>query len=538
MIKKILSIIITLCSLLTFAQNPHIFTKYSSMPEKTLEIKQRISEIPYFKPSIQINKTSHVDNSKLKYFPSIFNQQGNSCSQASGIRYIFSYEMNRVRDTDAKLNQNVYSYHYTWNFLNEGTDMGSWYFDGYNLAKDNGVPNISDFSDNTATEKTWMNGYNKYFKAMHNKISDYSKIDASLPDGLTFIKQYLIDHGDESTTGGLLNFSGKTSNWDIIQYSGESNTGYNYAIKNFGDGGDHAMTIAGFDDLIKIDVNSDGIIQDDEIGALIVVNSWGNSWCSNGRVYMPYKLLNKSWWNGGMGNGDHYVYIVNAKDHKPQVTAKVNIKYTSRNDLWIIIGVAKNPNSTVVDKTKTMKILKKMGGDLYMKGGSNEYDKKIEIGLDYSDLIEDIPNATKFFLTIKQSPEGTLGEGLIEKFTIIDYRNSSIPKEYICNNKNVSINSSTSMSVSSETTTGQIDLHKTGKINIFPNPVRSGSIVHINLQNKYYLTKIELLDINGKLIKVDFPENNILIPSNLSKGLYFIKIYESHKTHMQKLLIY
>ena len=124
--KKILSIIITLCSLLTFAQNPHIFTKYSSMPEKTLEIKQRISEIPDFKPSIQISKISHIDNSKLKYFPSIFNQQGNSCSQASGIRYIFSYEMNRVRDTDAKLNQNVYSYHYTWNFLNKGT--GHWYW--------------------------------------------------------------------------------------------------------------------------------------------------------------------------------------------------------------------------------------------------------------------------------------------------------------------------------------------------------------------------------------------------------------------------
>ena len=42
-----------------------------------------------------------VDNSTLKYFPPVFSQLGNSCSQASGVRYVYTYELNRLLDRAA-----------------------------------------------------------------------------------------------------------------------------------------------------------------------------------------------------------------------------------------------------------------------------------------------------------------------------------------------------------------------------------------------------------------------------------------------------
>ena len=45
---------------------------------------------------------SSVDNSKEKYFPPIFSQIGNSCSQASSIGYVFTYEASPWRGGDDK----------------------------------------------------------------------------------------------------------------------------------------------------------------------------------------------------------------------------------------------------------------------------------------------------------------------------------------------------------------------------------------------------------------------------------------------------
>ncbi len=539
--KYFLLLLILNFQLNSIAQDTNIFSRYSSMPEINEDRRKKIELIPDYHPKQQIKdlkSVEFIDNSTLQFFPAIFNQIGNSCSQASGIRYIFSYEINRLRNVNASDSKNVYSYHYTWNFLNEGSNLGTWYYDGYDLVKDNGAPNIIDFPDNSATEKTWMSGYSKYYNAMHNRIESYSKLDAEASGSLDLMKQYLIDHGDGSETGGLINFSGKTENWDIINYSGPSNTGYKYAIRNFGNGGDHAMTIVGFDDDIKVDVNSDGTIQDDEIGAFIIVNSWGSNWCSNGRAYMPYKLLYKSWWNGGMGNGDHYVYMMEVKSHEPTVTAKVNITYTSRNDLWMIIGVADDPNATYTDKTKTMKIFKKLGGDFYMQGGTSNADKQIEIGLDYSELIEKIPDAKKIFLKVKQSPEGELGEGVITSFSILDYRqNQSFPIKYTCTQTNVTIDASIELSVSSVSTRVE-QYSSNSNINIYPNPVNKGGELYIsNLQE---IKQVKLINQHGQVItskNMNSGQTNFVIPSNINTGIYILELVKENNIFFKKIVI-
>ena len=67
-----------------------------------------------------------VDNSLLPYFPPLINQVGGSCAQASYIGYMYTYEMCRLMVWNASESaEHRFSYLYTWNFINDGTDMGS-----------------------------------------------------------------------------------------------------------------------------------------------------------------------------------------------------------------------------------------------------------------------------------------------------------------------------------------------------------------------------------------------------------------------------
>lgn len=87
---------------------------YKAKPLTPEDIARK-QRIPEWQPPTTRAVTSlpeGVNNSTLKYFPAVFNQKGNSCSQASGARYVFTYEVNRMLDRDAKAStENVFSYH-------------------------------------------------------------------------------------------------------------------------------------------------------------------------------------------------------------------------------------------------------------------------------------------------------------------------------------------------------------------------------------------------------------------------------------------
>ena len=55
----------------------------------------------------------------------------------------------------------------------------------------------------------------------------------------------------------------------------------------------HAMTIVGYDDTLKFDLNENGKIEDKEKGAFLVANSWGTEWKrgNKGFIWAPYGVL-------------------------------------------------------------------------------------------------------------------------------------------------------------------------------------------------------------------------------------------------------
>lgn len=396
-----------------------------------------------------------VDNSTLKYFPPVFSQLGNSCSQASGVRYVYTYELNRLLDRAADSPEHIFNYHFTWNYLNEGNDQGSHPELGYNMMKVAGAVTLSDMNDESAatSSTTWMTGYDKYLRAMNYRVKSYSKFTLKTREGIDRLRQYLYNRGEEGEPGGVVTFSCKSSDWKEVTYKGTSVTGLTHMITRPGTDGAHALTIAGYDDTVAYDLNGDGEITEDERGAFIVVNSWGTWWGSEGKCYYPYKYFLLPAAEGGLADLDAEALMVEPEIHTPLVIFRVKLTYTSRNDLYFRLGVAEGDAvspSVILDYP----LMLTQGGDYYMQGnGTLESFKTIEVGLNFTDKLADFQSfrSPKYFLIVRQIGNGKLGEGKINSFSVNDYRTGT---EYACTEKDLPIKGELKLSTSSTIESG------------------------------------------------------------------------------------
>jgi hypothetical protein len=92
------------------------------IPQYTSEYIAKLNLIP----ELQLTQISSqtplavtVDNSTKKYMRTIFYQKDQSCAQAAGVAYTFTYETARLRNTDNKTDTtNYFPTHFTYNFLN------------------------------------------------------------------------------------------------------------------------------------------------------------------------------------------------------------------------------------------------------------------------------------------------------------------------------------------------------------------------------------------------------------------------------------
>lgn len=389
---------------------------------------------------------SHVDNSLNKYFPLTISQIGGSCAMASGVGYVYTYEMNFLLDRDGKKLENNFAYMQMWNYLNEGTGKGSFAPDGWDLIQDNGVAPASIFnikSTDAGAKTQWLSGYDKYFEAMHYRVKSKAKF-VPYPDGykgdfvnvIPSMKQYLFDHANGSKVGGLIVFTAYADPLDCDKnYKGPSETGYKSIIAFFPKTGAHAMCFVGYDDKVEFDINKNGTIEDDEKGAFVAMNSWGANWGDKGRYYVPYKLIKlKKGSEGGTGTGSKNCYIVTPEYRKPKLTFKATISHISRNDIAIKIGVSTKKNATGPEIIKDKTVMYHQGGDLYMQGIASTGGKEIEIGIDaseFSEYIGEDKNAT-FFFEIVDKTFGKAGEGRLTSCSLIDYTlNPTTPKQYL-----------------------------------------------------------------------------------------------------------
>jgi len=378
---------------------------------------------------------SSIDNTTHPAFRPIFNQKGGSCAQASGVGYVFTYEINCIRGLPSNTLENQYPYDFTYNFLNSGSgDNGTNTNTGWDIIKAIGVPNARDYGGfGLGKFKEWVSGYDVYYNGMYNRLKEYFYIFIRKPEDIEKMKQWLVDRANGSPEGGCLVFSANATGEQLVKLASGTPEAGKTALVKFGTSGGHSMTIAGYNDQVCYDYNNDGKytndidlngdnkldVRDWEIGAALLVNSWGSSWGNNGKAWIMYKVLADTSTNGGI----YYNSLTGIKLYedtiiKPNLTFKFSLAHPNRSSIRIRAGYSTNLQATSPSTSKSFaSAFSFSGGAFPMQGETNE---PIEIGLDISDLLVKIGDrAASFFLQI----ESKSGSGTISNFSLIDYTN-------------------------------------------------------------------------------------------------------------------
>jgi PKD repeat protein len=409
-----------------------------------------------------------VDNSKYNFFPAIQEQHMYfTCQQFSGIYYTYGYEVNRLMNSQANLPRNRFPPHYTWTFMNKGDQFaGVSFFYSFQVLKEQGHMTLDDYGDDTLQKSVgWISGYDKYYRGMKNRIKAVYSIPVNSEEGILTLKHYLNDHLDGSATGGLACFSASSyfaGNFRKIP-AGTPEAGKDVLVA-FYPIATHGMTIVGYNDSIRYDLNGDGKFTNDmditndgitdardwEIGAFRVANSFGTWWSDNGFCYILYRAmaLNYDYANGGWspdrGIWNHSVYIVEPDTgYKPLLTMKVKLTHNSREKIRIKAGISSDTSRLFPEHVIDFPFISFQGGDHVMRGFDALPDNQtIEVGYDLTPLLSyaDPGQAERFFLMVEEKDTLETADGIINQCSFIDYTNGvheiAVPRNDVPVNNN------------------------------------------------------------------------------------------------------
>ena len=399
-------------------------------------------------------RPAYINNADLKFFPPVFNQDGGSCGSASRICYMFTYELNAYRNLSGKISTNYYPSHFVW--LHTNTSSGKNEF-----VTSIGVPSAATYGGQTYSslfgyqdcadnDFGWMQGYDKWFEAMHNRMLEPVNfpVNVGTEEGREAVKNWLWNHnGDTSfqaggicgigvaSTGG--NYDGSIPSTTANRNAGVVGKKY---LRAWGTQVDHALTIVGYDDRIEFDLDGNGIageVEKDEVGAWIIVNSWGTWWGNNGFIYCPYAYGGASFNSDGTFAQNWWtpeIYKVR-KDYRPLRTIKLEMDYSRRSEIKLSAGISADLNATVPERTIDFEHFKYAGDgnhgnttpapEVPMLGrwaDGKLHTEPMEFGYDLTDLTAGYERSMplKYFFIIETKSWGK-GSGNIYNAAIMDY---------------------------------------------------------------------------------------------------------------------
>jgi len=392
-----------------------------------------------------------VDNSQYLFFPGILNQyMFFNCQQYSGVAYTYAYEMNRLLNRRGDLPENRFPPHYTWTFGNAGEKYkGVSFFYSFQVLKEQGHMTLDDYGDDTATGTLgWITGYDKYYRGMNNRLKAVYSIPTNTEEGILTLKHFLNDHLDGSTTGGIACFSASSNfQGNVKQLPAGTPEAGKEVIVAFFPIATHGMTIVGYNDSIRYDLNGDGLftnnlditgdgevdVMDWEIGAFRMANSYGTWWKDEGYCYILYRAMALKYdyagsgWTPDRGIWNHCVYIVEPDTgYRPVLTMKLKITHNSREEIRIKAGISSDTSSLFPEHVMEFPFLGFQGGDHVMLGvDAIPEDKTMEAGFDITPLLSYIGSGqvARFFLLVEEKDSLQSGEGFVNQCSFIDYTN-------------------------------------------------------------------------------------------------------------------
>jgi len=352
---------------------------------------------------------SRVDNSTRPQFPPIYQQKGGACGQFTAIASIFTYETNLLNGTHADTAATRFPADFSWNMCNGAKNQGSEAYHGWEVAKHIGIPTVKSYG-NVHGKKIgpWPNGYPIWREAMEHRVAGYRYTPAVTVAQIDEARGWLFDRNQpetgKETIGGLLALDGRMGKLEEVTKTiadGEHQAGEDLWIRWGPSGYGHGITCVGYDDQVGYDVNGDGKITNDtdingdgkvtladwERGAFIVVNSWGENWSKDGKIYLLYSAMVDPTWERG-----NFLGRIEVSRHLPKRTLKLKLACNKRSDLRMTIGIAGDKNATKPEHELAPQVLngwplfgrKNSVGAVPLAGPGD--DNPIEIGIDLTPL--------------------------------------------------------------------------------------------------------------------------------------------------------
>lgn len=414
-----------------------------SMRSQTLKARKQGSTGSAKSKSLRDQRPDHVNNQATNFFPPIFNQSGGSCGSSANVAYMLCYELNSLKNRDAKHNTDYQlPSHFTWltcsNTCPEQT-----------MAERNGIPSVTVYGGQTYSkyfglqdteEKDvgWMQGYDKWYSAMFNRARTMGKFPYALDteEGYELAKDWLWNHnGDPDFQSGGVFVIGVAAGPEYTTFpdtptNQECGVVGKCYVTTWGPKYNHALTVCGYDDRVEFDLDGNGVIGEEdkgEKGAWIIANSWGQGWASQGIIYCPYEYTYCVGLSGATWDPAFYHA---RKNYRPLRTIKVTMDFSHRPEILLGAGIAQDTTAQKPEESTSFAHFNYTGTH---KAGSTEipmlgrwadgyHYEPMEFGYDLTDLSAGFdrtkPLKYFFYINTKYSTKGT---GNIYKASIIDY---------------------------------------------------------------------------------------------------------------------
>ena len=293
--------------------NSTVVTNVNELQQLKNSKKQNNNMLKNAAPSILPSKVDlPTDEKTEKYFPKISYQYVGACVSYANTYYCMTYMTNKELNRESTI-ENTMSPIWTYNLTNYGVDGGSLTSNCLKVLKEIGSVTIEDVpvetsynvSPNYTTDYHAQPELNLYEKAKQYQIDDIinvkfadesedTPITSAKDDNLNVIKKVLNDGNILSFSTTIYDFctTSLKTNAEVPENSKFANEQAVYTCDGNMYGG-HEMTLVGYNDDIWIDVNNNNKIDDGEMGAFKIVNSWGKNYGNDGFIWVAYDALNK-----------------------------------------------------------------------------------------------------------------------------------------------------------------------------------------------------------------------------------------------------
>jgi hypothetical protein len=324
---------------------------------------------------------------------------------------IFTYEMNVLNGTFADSDATRFPSHFSWNMMNRAENKGSEAYHGWEVAKRIGIPTAESYGGVRLNKiGVWPNGYQIWREAMEYRVSGYRYSPANTIDQLNEARGWLYDRNSAlssngtQTIGGLFALDGRMGELKKVTRTipeGEHAAGEDVWTRWGPSGYGHGITCVGYDDQVGFDVNGDGKItnnldlnEDGEVtladwerGAYIVVNSWGQNWSKDGKIYLLYSAMVDPTWKRG-----NFLGRIEVSRYLPERTLRLKLACNDRTDLRLTVGIAGDqdadgPEHEIVPEAFNGWPLFGGGHAGHVPLAGPEDDTPLEVGIDLTPLL-------------------------------------------------------------------------------------------------------------------------------------------------------